>query len=406
MKTTQLIKSAHQCLMRHAGRSFLTMLGIIIGIASIIAILAIGKGAEQQIQAQIAAMGDNYIGISPLTTTKKTKLRIMQQKNRSKLKIIDAQLLKRHVPLIDAISPYIGEKGAITFQEASAEVVIKGGNEDLLTIINRTPAQGTLFQKDHYVRQSRSIVLGHAVAQDLGCTVGQHVRLNSMPFHVIGILKPLNSYVGTENPNYNVFIPLTTLKKYIQKRANSGIHSLILHAQNAENIPLIIAQVTHALRLRHRLQPQEPDDFLITTQQALAQTAAQTSSTFNLFLFLVGLISLIVGGIGIMNIMLVAVSERQREIGIRLALGATEGNIQQQFLIEAIVLCCIGGMIGILVGLAGALITKQILGWPILVTLTSILYSTGITLTIGIFFGAYPAYQASQLNPVDALCER
>ena len=406
MKTEQLIKTAYQSLTNHAARSFLTMLGIIIGIASIIAILAIGKGAESQIQMQIAAMGDNFISITASTSANKTKLRMLQQKSRSKLKVTDAPLLKKHVPLIDAISPFMGEKGSTTYQTAAVEVIIKGGNESLLSILNRPVAAGFLLQKDHNIRHSRSIVLGHAAAHDLGCSVNNYIKLNGIPFHVIGILKPINIYLGSEDPNYNVFIPLTTLKKYVLKQSGRGIYALVLHTNQSEKIPFIIERVTEILRLRHHLQPNEPDDFRITTQESIAKTAAQTSSTFNLFLFLIGLISLIVGGIGIMNIMLVSVSERQREIGIRLALGGTEQNIRQQFLIEAVLLCCIGGAIGILLGLLVALGTRALLGWPIAVTLSSILYSTSITLLIGIFFGFYPAYKASQLNPVDALCER
>ncbi|MBL4588085.1 ABC transporter permease [Candidatus Babeliales bacterium] len=406
MKTEQLIKSAYRSLMSHAGRSFLTMLGIIIGIASIIAILAIGKGAENQIQMQIAAMSDNFIAITSSTSVNKTKLRILQQKSRSKLKTTDAPLLKKNIPLIDAISPYIAEKGSISYRTSTAEVIIKGGNEELFTILNRPIESGSFLQKDHNIRHSRSIVLGNTAAHDLGCSIDNYIKLNGIPFHVIGILKPINSYIGSEDPNFNVFIPLSTLKKHIQKRSGRGVHALVLHTSQSENIPLVIEQATEILRLRHHLQSSEPNDFRITTQESIAKTAAQTSSTFNLFLFLIGLISLIVGGIGIMNIMLVAVSERQREIGIRLALGATEQNIRRQFLIEAIVLCSVGGIIGILIGLLIALGTKAILGWPISVTLTSILCSTGITLLIGIFFGFYPAYLASKLNPVDALCER
>lgn len=406
MEIKQLIKCAIQSLTRHPGRSFLTMLGIIIGISSIIAILAIGKGAEQQIQSQISAMGTNYIGITGSTSAKRSKLRVLQQKSRSKLRLFDATLLKRQIPLINNASPFIAEKGTLSFATKTTEVMIKGGNEDLLSILNRPMKEGIALHKDHIVRNSRVIIVGKAAAEEVGCQTGSIVKINNIPFQVIGITDTLHTYLGTENPNYNVFMPISTLKKYILKKSNSSVHSIIINTKKVHEIPHVISQTKHILRVRHRLQNQEPDDFIIATQQSIAEAAKKTSSTFTLFLFLIGLISLIVGGIGIMNIMLVAVSERQREIGIRIALGATEENVQKQFIIEALVLCGFGGIIGIGLGLFSTWMTTWLLGWPIIITGSSLIYSTLITLSIGLFFGAYPAYHASKMNPVDALAER
>lgn len=406
MHNHQLVRTSYRALVRHPGRSVLTMLGIIIGIASIIAILAIGKGAELQIQAQIAAMGSNYIGVSAINSAKRSKLRVLQQKSRSKLKTIDAQILKRHVPEINAISPYIAEKGTVSYRETTVEVVIKGGNEDFLTVLNRRLLDGSLLHSHHVVRNSRVVILGFDAAQKLACRVGSIVSVNGIPFSVLGILAKIPSYLGNEDPNYNIIIPITTLKKQIQQSSGTTVHALVLNTKDIEDIRKVRKHIRRILRARHRLQASEPDDFTIATQQALADTAQKTSSTFTLFLFLIASIALLVGGIGIMNIMLVAVSERQREIGIRMSLGAAPWNIRRQFIIEAVLLCLTGGSIGILLGILIAYGTAYFVGWHVVVTLISILSAFGITTLIGIFFGAYPAHKAAYLNPVDALAER
>lgn len=409
MTNTLLIQIAFRSLFKHKVRSFLTMLGIIIGISAIIATLAIGKGAEEKTRQRFLAMGNNYIEIFPGNWFQEGKTSVQKRRRAPYFTFQDVEKLTRLCPQIYKISPRLETKEVINFRENSILVAIKGGDENFLSILDRKIKQGSFFNKNHVKRGARVAILGPRAAKELFKSIdpiGQIIQIRHIPFTIIGITKPLENYRGIRDPNFDVLVPVTTIQKRIFKTGSNAINSMLISARSREEIKPLVRTLRKILRFKRGVLEDEPDNFTILDQASHMKAAESGAATVNLLLLIIASISLLVGGIGIMNIMLVSVTERTKEIGIRMALGANSRTILKQFLFESIFLCFIGGTIGILLGIAIPHIVAHFTGWNPITTLKSILLAFATTSIIGVFFGFYPARKAARMNPVDALMDR
>jgi len=264
------------------------------------------------------------------------------------------------------------------------------------------------FTQHHVQKNARVVVLGPRAAQELFRSlnpIGEIVKIKGTPFMVIGIVRKVENYFGMRDPNLDVFIPHTTFRKYVHPTQSRYVHGITLSATSRENMPKLVKDLRRNMRAHHNLEPKDPDDFTIIDQQSMFKAAKESSNIFNLFLLIIASISLIVGGIGVMNIMLVSVTERTQEIGIRMALGAQQYTILQQFLIESLALCFFGGIIGIGLGTIAPFIAQHFAGFPVVIKIQSILVAFVTIFLVGLVFGFYPAYKASKLNPVEALTQ-
>jgi len=409
MKTTLLLQISLRSLKKHKGRSFLTMLGIIIGISAIIATLAIGKGAEIKTKQKFLSMGDNYISISAGNWYQEGKTTARKRRRAPRLSFKDLKILRRLCPTIKNISPVTYSKEVINFRTNSLFVRLKGGNEDLLKILDRKLQRGYFFNKLQAKHSSRVVILGAKSAKELFNSldpIGKTIQIKDVPYSVIGVLKRMENYHGVQDPNFDILMPVKTMKRYVYKWVTPYFSNIILSAPSREEIPKVALQIQKVMRFNRKIKEGEPNNFTVFDQASIMKAAKAASATIQLLLLIIASISLLVGGIGIMNIMLVSVTERTREIGIRMALGANSKAILRQFLVEALTLCLIGGIIGIALGVTVPHLIAHFTKWSPVVTTSSILISFLATSAIGIFFGFYPAYKASHLNPVDALAER
>lgn len=405
-----LLKASCRSLLHHKGRSFLTMLGIIIGIAAIIALLAIGRGAEKRIEEEIMAVGNHAISIWPFTPP--TLIYQKKFKPNKPIMFEDADILRQRCCKIKYITPFasLHHQQIKYLSQTPLNTEVKSGNEELLDVLGRKLIAGSNIQKYHVQKNARVIILGYNAAKTLfknANPLGKIVLIGNIAFTVIGVLEEMKaqSNGGWQDANQDTFIPITTLKKYLEKSNNRRAHQLCLTAITPQDNATVTKEITKILRARHKLTYDDVNDFTIFDQDALAQAAKAASKLFTFFLFIVALISLLIGGIGVMNIMLVSVGERTKEIGIRMAIGAQPSIVLRQFLIEAIILCSIGGLIGIALGCITPSIISKLAGIPGIITTTSIIIAFLTIFLIGILFGYYPARKAAQLNPVEALQE-
>ncbi|MFH1254052.1 MAG: ABC transporter permease [bacterium] len=405
MNTTLLIKTAAKSLLHHKGRSLLTALGIIIGIGSIVALIAIGKGAEKKIQQSILASGTNFIYVSPGWPPETRR-----GKDVKKIYAPHADIFKKLCPTIQNASPMVYHGSKIKRQNSSDfDTHVNGCNESGIQISNCRIHSGTFIQKHHVQQASKVIVLCKETANSLFKKVdpiGQMVEIEKTVFKVIGVLDKIENQGSFNDRNKECFMPYTTVKKYLKLSFDDVVNGIFISTKSTELIPETVRQITKIMRIQHKLEETDPTDFTIFDQQGMLKAAGKASSTFSLFLFIVALIALLIGGIGVMNIMLVSVSERTQEIGIRMAVGANEKTIRMQFLFEALTLCSIGGVIGLILGVIIPIIASKFTGWYVIITPSSILTAVLTIIFVALIFGFYPAYKASKLNPIDALIER
>ncbi len=409
MKTKQLFTIAMQSIKHHKGRSILTSLGIIIGVASIISLLAIGQGAEDRVKEEILAWGNNAIFVqSGRIDLNDIKNKIRKTKPPKPITYNDVKSLNLLCPHIKYISPVCFSSQTIKYQSRILKTEIKGGNEQFIAAIGRSLKLGSSFFKEHVHNGSRVIVLGSRSAQELfrgAYPIGQVVQINQVQFKVIGVLKKLKTHMdsGFYDANLDTIMPITTVKKYIQRSNDFTVNSICISTNNAEDIQEVVRHVTRILRTRHMIESKDPNDFTVIDQQSMLKAAQASTGVLTLFLLIVAIIALLIGGIGVMNIMLVSVGERTQEIGIRMALGAPPNAIMKQFLFEALVLCLGGGLVGIIAGIIAPIITSFFTGWLIVIRFSAILIAFSAIVAIGLIFGYYPAAKAAHLNPVDAL---
>jgi putative ABC transport system permease protein len=393
---------ALRALARNKLRSALTMLGIIIGVGAVIAVVSIGQGASYLIQQGIQSMGTNAVFIAA-GSTRPGGARLGYGAVKT-LTMEDLQAILREVPLIKQAAPMVGSRAQIVYGNQNWNTSISGTTPNYFEIRNWPIQSGSVFGQEEVDSAANVCVLGTTVSRILFADenpIGKQIRIGQLPFRVIGILETKGQGAMGNDQDDVVFAPYTTVQ-----RKMSGItwlQSINASAISQEASLAAVAPITALLRERHRIRAGDDDDFFVRTQTEVADVLTSTSRLMTLLLGSVAAVSLIVGGIGIMNIMLVSVTERTREIGVRLAVGATESDVQQQFLVEAVTLSMVGGMFGIAVGLVGSSLISYFLTWPTLVSVVAIVVAVIFSIVVGIGFGFYPAYKASQLDPIEAL---
>jgi putative ABC transport system permease protein len=397
-----ILRLALRALARNKMRSLLTMLGIIIGVGAVIATVSIGQGAQYLVQQGIQSMGTNAVFIAAGSNRPGgARMGFWAVKT---LTIDDLHAILREVPLIRQAAPAVMSRAQIVYQNQNWNTQMQGTTPNYFEIRNWPVESGSVFSQDEVDMAANVCVLGTTVANILfekANAVGQTVRIGNLPFRVVGVLESKGqSVMGTDQDDV-IFAPYTTVQKKIS--GITWIQFMNASAVTQEASLAAVPQITALLRERHRIRPGEDDDFFVRTQSEVADLANQTQSVMTLLLGSIASVSLIVGGIGIMNIMLVSVTERTREIGVRMAVGATESDVQNQFLVEAVTLSMAGGMAGIVVGLIGSALISKFLTWPTLISFWAILIAAIFSGAVGVFFGFYPARKAARLDPIEAL---
>lgn len=394
-----IVKSAMSSLLANKMRSILAMLGIIIGVGAVIAMLAIGAGAQAQILERISAMGTNLLIVRPGQRGTGGVMSGTQQT----LTVEDALAILEEVPDVDQVTPVVSGTAQLKYFSRNSRVNVTGGAVTYFEIRNFTVERGRAFTEAEAEGSARVAVIGPTTAENLmGDTdpVGQTIKLNGINFHVIGVLTSKGDQ-GWSNPDDQAIIPYTTAMK--QVFGQTRLREIDIQAVSEDKLNQVQDAVTLLLRRRHRLADQYSNDFTISNQAEILAQASEVTRTFTILLGSIAGISLLVGGIGIMNIMLVTVTERTREIGVRKAIGAKDRDILRQFLLEAILMSGLGGLMGVGLGVMVAVAISQFTSFTAVVTTTSIVLSLAFAGSVGVFFGYYPARRAAALDPIDAL---
>ena len=382
-------------------RSLLTMLGIIIGVSAVIAMLALGTGAQQAVNERISSLGTTLVTVVPGQVFTGG---IASATDRARLSMEDAQALQARGTRFVAVQPEMGRSLAVQFRATNTNTQIIGSTPNYLEVRKYTLAAGRMFEQGENEGRKRVAVVGATTATNLGlgeALVGQEVRISGNAFEVIGVLAPKGGATGFNDPDDQIVIPINTARFRLFGRPD--LRSINVVAPSEAAIPATMADIQKIMRREHRLLPGRPDDFEIRNQADFLSTLGETTKVFTYLLAGIAAVSLLVGGIGIMNIMLVSVTERTREVGIRKALGATKRTVLMQFLIEAIVLCLLGGIIGVALGIGMAWMLRTLLDWNTTVSLSSVLLAFVFSAGIGVLFGVWPARRAASLDPVQSL---
>ena len=382
-------------------RSLLTMLGIIIGVAAVIALVSIGNGVKQDIENSISSLGSNLLVVLP--GAPRTPGARSSQGSMKSLKISDYEAIAK-LEGVKAASPMTNGSYVVIYQNKNWTTSVAGVNSNFQDVNNWTMTSGRFFSDKNVQNRERVAVVGQTVVKNLFADedpVGKEIRVKNIPFRVIGVLKSKgNGSMGNDQDD-TVLIPYTTSMERVE--GIDYLRRVYVVAKDDEGIDRLQADIENLLRVRHNIKDTNLDDFNIQNMKSIMETVAQTTGTFTLFLGAVAAISLVVGGIGIMNIMLVSVTERTREIGVRKALGATYSVIVTQFLIEAVVISLMGGFIGIAFGIGASKVIGMVSGMSTIVSVPTIIMSFAFSMAIGLIFGIYPARKAAKLNPIDAL---
>ena len=400
------IMTALRILGRNRMRAGLTMLGIVIGVAAVIAMVSIGEGAKRAVQAQIATMGTNVIVIFPGVTSASGVRG--SQGSAITLTVSDALELKKRIPLLVDTGWSRRDVMQIVYGNRNWNGPINGISPSYLTIRDWSFTSGGPFTQTDLDSAARVALIGQTIVENLFDPgeepVGAVIRIKNVPFRVIGVLAPKGQSSQGSDQDDMIFIPFSTAERKVFGTSFIGsVAAMFGSTDQVDDLPMAAEQIREVLRARHRLQAEQNDDFTIRTQVDIGKVQEGTSETLTMMLFAIASVSLLVGGIGIMNILLVSVTERTREIGIRMAVGAKRYHIVMQFLIEAMTLSLVGGVLGIVLGVAGAKLTTLIAGWPTIISGNVIVISFFFSLVVGLFFGLYPANKAARLNPIEAL---
>ncbi|HKB78967.1 MAG TPA: ABC transporter permease [Thermoanaerobaculia bacterium] len=386
---------------RNKLRSFLTMLGIVIGVGCVIAVVAIGNGATKSVENTINSLGTNFIMIFNGTATT-GGARIFT--GNSRLTPEDADAIKTECPAVAYVSPMVRSAGQIVAGELNWGTSIQGVGVDYPFIRSWNVEKGDFFTTADVRAASKVCILGATVDENLfpnGGAVGSVIRIKNVPFKVVGVLERKGGNMMGQDQDDTIIAPYTTVMKRLAGKDH--IDMIQVSAVSGDAVQEAQTEIDGLLRQRHRIPPNGEADFMMRSQEEIAQTQAESMGILRTLLLSIAAISLLVGGIGIMNIMLVSVTERTREIGIRMAIGAKGRHVLLQFLFEAVTLAIVGGLIGVVLGVGASLAVGRFLGWPIVVTTTSIALSFGVAAGVGVFFGFYPARKAARLDPIEAL---
>ena len=384
-------------------RSLLTMLGIVIGVSAVIAMDGIGRGAQRAINDRITALGTTLLTVSPGQVSSRG---VSSETDRARLRIRDAEALLANATILTAIQPEMNRPLQVQYLSRNTSTQIVGTTANYLDVRKYELEVGRMFTEREDQGKQRVAILGPVVAEKLGvenvaALLNQPVRIRGIQFTIIGVLKSKGQTSPWRNPDDQVLIPLQTAR--FRLMGTDRLSSISVLAPTEDSIPQTMAEIQRILRREHKLKRETPDDFEIRNQADFLNTAAETSKVFGSLLAGIAAVSLLVGGIGIMNIMLVSVTERTREIGVRKALGATSVNILLQFLIEAVVLCLLGGLIGVLLGGSGAILLGNVFNWNTELSMQSIVMAFAFSATVGVLFGVWPARRAAGLDPITAL---
>jgi putative ABC transport system permease protein len=403
MNIQSSVKVAFKALGKNRFRSFLTMLGIIIGVVSVIVMQAIGKGSSEDVNTRISSLGTNLITISPVSAR---SMGVSQESGTAPtLKIADADIIASDVSSITAVSPLVRTTAQMKFGNQNWRSSVNGVYPEYFAIRDLEIDDGVIFTKADEKKFTKVCIIGKTVQKNLFPNnqnpIGSTIRIGTVPFLVIGTLKSKGSSGGGQDQDDIVLAPYSTVQN--RMLGSENIQQLYVSAESEEVVNDVVSQIEKVLRVRHQLLPSAKNDFTITTQLDLRETLNTVVNTITILLSVTAAISLFVGGIGIMNIMLVSVTERTREIGTRMAVGATGFDVQFQLLLEAVVLSLVGGITGIALGLTTSYLVMKFAGFTTIVTPQSIIISFAVSTLIGIFFGWYPSRKAANLNPIDAL---
>jgi putative ABC transport system permease protein len=403
MNIKNLLKIAMNALLRNKLRAFLTMLGIIIGVASVIAMLGIGQGSKLSIQNQIAGMGLNLVTVVP-GSQQRGGIQFGASTMQS-LKEADVAAILSDCPAVQLATPEVRGNGQVVFGPLNWPTSLYGENESYLQIRERSVESGRMFTAGELTSAAKVCLIGKTVIDNLfgpgADPVGQVIRFKKIPFLVIGVLAPKGLNTFGQDQDDLLLAPYTTVQKRVL--AITWVQSIYTSAVDSKSTDAAAAQITETVRRQHKIKASDPDDFSIRNQAELLSTFSSVSNILTILLGAIAGISLLVGGIGIMNIMYVSVTERTREIGLRMAIGGKGFDILLQFLTESILLSITGGIIGILLGIGASKIIGSAMSWPIVVLPSSEILSFAVCTAIGVFFGWYPARKAASLDPIDAL---
>jgi putative ABC transport system permease protein len=404
MNILMIIRVAFRALVRNKMRAALTMLGIIIGVSAVIAMVSIGQGAQASVQAQIEGMGTNLLFISAGAQNVGGVRSGAGDSGTNTLTVDDLEAIRREVPSVTMVTPTINARSQLVVGNQNWSTTVQGVSEQYPEVRKWTTQSGMFFTEGDVRTAARVIVLGQTIADNLfpgADPVGQSVRVMNLPFKVVGVMARKGQDPQGRDQDDTAFAPYTAVQKKLL--GNTRVQVAYVSAISQDATYTAQTQITELLRQRHKLSNNEPSDFSVRNMTDVAEAANETNNIMTILLGSIAGVSLLVGGIGIMNIMLVSVTERTREIGIRMAIGARSSAVRRQFLIESIVLSLTGGLIGILLGVIVSILIPSMLGWPTLVSTAAIIGSVIFSAAVGIFFGYYPARKAAGLDPIEAL---
>ncbi len=403
MDLLSTLRIAFRALARNKMRTVLTMLGIIIGVGAVIALVGIGQGADQTVQQQIANLGSNMLFVSS-GSRNLGGLRLGWGATKTLVRD-DVTAMVKECPAVAEAAPGTQTSAQVVYENDNWGTRITGTTPEYFDIRTWAFQSGVSFTQDDVTTAANVAVIGDTVRENLFAVtepVGKTIRIGNLPFLVVGVLVAKGqSPAMSEDQDDTIIVPLTTLQKKIT--GQPWLRFVMVSAKSHSASYAAQQQIEALLRDRHRIRPEQPNDFSVNNLADLADLASEASKVMTALLASIAGVSLLVGGIGIMNIMLVSVTERTREIGVRMAIGATEGDVQRQFLVEAVVMSLIGGAAGIVVGVGASLLIASTAGWPILISGGAIAGAAAIAMAIGIFFGYYPAQKAARLDPIEAL---
>jgi putative ABC transport system permease protein len=401
MLFTEILRVALSAVQANKLRSLLTMLGIVIGVGAVITMVALGTGAQKAVQDRIEALGTNLLSVY----AGQSFMRGVASADRVSLTTDDAMALSNEATVLSAVIPELSRNQQVEYGNRNINVNVLGTVPEYLPVNNYAVAAGRMFTAGDGITRKRVAVLGHAVPEMLGANsvamIGQQILIRGIPFEIVGVMAEKGSTSSYRDPDEQVWIPLQTAQYRIF--GSDRVNSITVQVVHPDSMTVAMIEIEGILRREHGIAPGRDNNFQIRNRAEFLETYEETTRTFTFLLGAIAAVSLLVGGIGIMNIMLVSVSERTREIGVRKAMGATRRNILMQFLIEALVLCLMGGVVGIAVGAGGAVALSKLANWATFVSPGAVVIAVMFSAAVGLFFGAWPARRASLLDPIEAL---